>query len=236
MQPTHPELLDFLAASLRNDPHKSIKSLVRNLVGSKAYRRAGAYDEVNAAIDGGNAFLWRANRRRMSAEEFRDSVLAVSGRLNPVQGGPPFQDFIIEKPEHSPHYQYHLHDPNDSASHRRTIYRFVVRSQPQPMLTSLDCADPSMSVPERDESTTALQALTQWNNRFVEAMSVQFADRLRREAAASPEAKVNLACRLAIGRLPTDEERPVLIDHLQTHGEESFARVVLNLNAFVYVD
>lgn len=236
MPPTHPELLDFLAASLRDDPDKSLKSIVRLLVNSDTYRRADAHDEGNAAIDGGNTLLWRANRRRMSAEEFRDSVLAVSGQLNPAHGGPPFQDFIIEKPEHSPHYQYHLHDPNDPASHRRTIYRFVVRSQPQPMLTSLDCADPSMSVPERDESTTALQALTQWNNRFVEAMSVQFADRLRREASASPEKKVDLACRLAIGRLPTDEERPVLLDHLQTYGDESFARIVFNLNAFVYVD
>ncbi|MDP4940372.1 MAG: DUF1553 domain-containing protein, partial [Verrucomicrobiales bacterium] len=131
---------------------------------------------------------------------------------------------------------YHLHDPNDPAAHRRTIYRFVVRSQPQPMLTTLDCADPSMSVPGRDESTTALQALTQWNNRFVEAMSIHFAERLRREAPASPEEKVDLACRLAIGRLPTPEERAVLVGHLKKHGEESFARVVMNLNAFVYVE
>ncbi len=104
------------------------------------------------------------------------------------------------------------------------------------MLTTLDCADPSMSVPARDESTTALQALTQWNSRFVEAMSVQFADRLRREASASAETKVDLACRLAIGRLPADEERSVLLEHLKTYGDESFARIVFNLNAFVYVD
>lgn len=236
MEPTHPGLLDFLATRLRDDPDQSLKSLIRLLVTSETYRRAGTHDDANAAIDGGNTTLWRANRRRMSAEEFRDSVLAVSGKLNLTGGGAPFQDFIIEKPEHSPHYQYHLHDPNDTASHRRTIYRFVVRSQPQPMLTTLDCADPSMSVPERDESTTALQALTQWNNRFVEAMSVHFADRLRREAPESAEKKVDLACRLATGRLPTTEERPVLLDHLNTRGEESFARVVLNLNAFVYVD
>ncbi len=236
MEPTHPELLDFLAATLRDDPDQSLKTLVRLLVTSDAYRRSGAHAEANASIDGGNEYLWRANRRRMSAEEFRDSVLAVSGVLKEERGGKPFQDFIIEKPQHSPHYQYHLHDPNDPASHRRTIYRFVVRSQPQPMLTTLDCADPSMSVPERDESTTALQALTQWNNRFIEAMSVQFALRLRREAPESPEKKIDLASRLAFGRLPTAEERPVLLDHLKNHGEESFARIVMNLNAFVYVD
>jgi hypothetical protein len=234
--PTHPELLDYLAATLRDDPDQSVKSLVRLIVTSEAYRRGSGHDEANAAIDAGNAYHWRANRRRLSAEEFRDSVLAVSGKLNHATGGKPFQDFIVEKPEHSPHYQYHLHDPNDPASHRRTIYRFVVRSQPQPMLTTLDCADPSMSVPARDESTTALQALTQWNSRFVEAMSRHFAERLRKEAPKSAEAKVELACRLATGRAPSPEELEVLVGHLKDHGEESLARVVLNLNAFVYVD
>jgi len=236
LQPTHPELLDYLAARLRDDPEQSVKSLVRLIVTSEAYRRASGHEEANAAIDAGNSYHWRANRRRLSAEEFRDSVLAVSGKLNRAAGGKPFQDFIIEKPEHSPHYQYHLHDPDDPASHRRTIYRFVVRSQPQPMLTTLDCADPSMSVPSRDESTTALQALTQWNSRFVEAMAVHFGERLRKEAPESPEAKVELACRLATGRAPSPEEREVLVGHLKDHGEESLARVVLNLNAFVYVD
>lgn len=236
LQPTHPELLDYLAARLRDDPEQSVKSLVRLIVTSEAYRRASGHDEANAAIDAGNAYHWRANRRRLSAEEFRDSVLAVSGKLNRAIGGKPFQDFIIEKPQHSPHYQYHLHDPNDPASHRRTIYRFVVRSQPQPMLTTLDCADPSMSVPSRDESTTALQALTQWNSRFVEAMAGHFGERLRKEAPESTEAKVELACRLATGRTPSPEEREVLVGHLKDHGEESLARVVLNLNAFAYVD
>jgi hypothetical protein len=236
LEPTHPELLDFLAATLRDDPEQSVKSLVRLIVTSEAYRRASGHDEANASIDAGNAYHWRANRRRLTAEEFRDSVLSVSGKLNRTAGGKPFQDFIIEKPEHSPHYQYHLHDPEDPASHRRTIYRFVVRSQPQPMLTTLDCADPSTSVPSRDESTTALQALTQWNSRFVEAMARPFGERLRQEAPASPEEKVDLAFRLVAGREPSSEEREVLAGHLKDHGEESLARVMLNLNAFVYVD
>jgi hypothetical protein len=236
LEPTHPELLDFLAATLRDDPGQSVKSLVRLIVTSEAYRRASGHDEANAAIDAGNAYHWRANRRRLTAEEFRDSVLSVSGKLNRAAGGKPFQDFIIEKPEHSPHYQYHLHDPQDPASHRRTIYRFVVRSQPQPMLTTLDCADPSTSVPSRDESTTALQALTQWNSRFVEAMAGHFGERLRKEAPASPKEKVDLAFRLVAGRSPSADERTVLVDHLKDHGEESLARVMLNLNAFVYVD
>ena len=237
MEPTHPELLDFLAATLRDDPDQSLKSLVRLLVASDAYRRSSEHNSANAAIDAGNAYLWRANRRRLTAEEFRDSLLATSGALDPTMGGPSFQDFVIEKPQHSPHYQYHLHDPEDPKSHRRSIYRFVVRSQPQPMLTTLDCADPSMSVPARDESTTALQALTQWNHRFVEAMSRRFAQQLlSEEAGDSPAAKVEFASRLALGRPPTAEEGEILTEHLEQHGEASFARVLFNLNSFVYVD
>ncbi len=230
--PTHPELLDLLAARLRDDPRHSLKSLVRLLVTSRAYRRASVHDAANARLDANNEWLWRANRRRLSAEEFRDSLLSTAGvlRLEP-RGGPSFQDFVIEKPQHSPHYQYHLHDPNDAAGHRRSIYRFIVRSQPQPFLTSLDCADPSQSVPRRDESTTALQALAQWNNRLVEAMSVQFGERLAR--APDP---VAFAFQIALGRSPTADERAALTGHLQAHGPAALARVVFNLNAFVYLD
>ncbi len=232
LPPTHPELLDFLARRLRDDPRHSLKALVRLLVTSAAYRRASSHDPANARLDAGNAHLWRAQRRRLSAEEFRDSLLAVSGALRQEpRGGPSFQDFVIEKPQHSPHYEYHLHDPEDPASHRRSVYRFVVRSQPQPLLTTLDCADPSLSVARRDESTTALQALSQWNHRLVEAMARRLAQRLR--AGDDP---VTEACRLVLGRPPTAVERPLLQDHLQAEGLESLARVIFNLNAFIYLD
>ena len=81
-----------------------------------------------------------------------------------------------------------------------------------------------------------LQALTQWNSRFVEAMAVHFGERLKKEAPDSPEEKVDLAFRLATGRVASPEEREVLVAHLNTHGESSLARVVMNLNSFVYVD
>nr|WP_161501280.1 DUF1549 and DUF1553 domain-containing protein [Rhodopirellula sp. SM50] len=242
MLPTHPELLDQLAARLRDDPEQSIKSIVRELVCTNAYRRASFADgfeditRTNLTIDASNDGLWRFNRRRLTAEEFRDSVLAVSGTLRTGdRGGPSFQDFVIERPQHSPHYEYDLHDPNDPASHRRTIYRFVVRSQPQPMLTTLDCADPSISIARRDESTTALQALAQWNNRLIEAMSKRFADRLSAETTADDEA-IRLACRLAWGRDANETERGPLTELLTEHGLETLCRVVLNASAMMYLD
>lgn len=232
MEPTHPELLDYLASRLRDDPQHSLKTLVRLLVTSEAYKRSSVHDEHNAMIDGDNAFYWRSNRRRLTAEEYRDAVLAVSEKLSlENRGGPSFQDFVIEKPQHSPHYQYHLHDPNDAQSHRRSIYRFVVRSQPHPFLTALDCADPSQSVAARDESTTALQALTQWNHRLVEAMSKSFAEKIVQESDP-----IGFACQASLGRMPSESERQVLDQHWRDHGPASLARVIFNMNAFVYLD
>lgn len=235
--PTNPEILDFLAARLSDDPGQSIKSMVRFLLSSQAYRRSSRHNEANASIDGDNQYWWRADRRRLTAEEFRDSLLEVSGALKlEERGGPSFYDFVIEKPRHSPHYEYHLHDPNDPASHRRSVYRFVVRSQPQPMLTTLDCADPSISVPLRDESTSALQALTQWNHPLVEAMSLRLSERLSIEGLVDPDAVIDRACLLALGRLPHLRERELLESHLKQYGTASMARVLFNMNDFTYID
>lgn len=230
--PSHPELLDHLAVRLRDDPRQSLKSLIRLLVTSEAYQRSAAHHADNAAIDANNTYRWRTDRRRLSAEEFRDSLLAISGRLRlDDRGGPSFQDFVIEKPEHSPHYEYGLFDPANPSAHRRTIYRFVVRSQPQPFLTTLDCADPSISVPRRDESTTALQALAQWNNRLVEVIAREFANRVREEGDP-----IGTAWRLATGRDPDDEDHRALVDYSARHGLENACRVILNLNEFIYID
>ena len=245
--PTHPTLLDHLAATLRDDPQHSVKSMVRLLVGTKAYRRASSAALESAELrhnrdrDASNRFLWRYNRRRLTAEEYRDSVLWISGSLRAKdRGGPSFKDFVVEHPQHSPHYEYHLHDPSDPKTHRRTIYRFVVRSQPQPMLTTLDCADPSISVARRDESTTALQALVQWNNRSIETMSVNFAKRLRESpssAAQQPTAAlIDSGCWLAWGRKPHPMERQTLSELISATNIETFCRVLFNSSALMYVE
>ena len=233
MRPTHPELLDYLAARLRDDPRRSMRSIVRLLVTSEAYRRSTEWSPEAAAIDAENTLRWRADRRRLTAEEYRDALLVAAGKLaSEPRGGPSFRDFVIEKPQHSPHYQYHLHDHDDPGSHRRSVYRFVVRSQPQPFLTALDCADPSISVPTRDESTTAVQSLAMWNHPFVEAMSRHFGERID----GHPGDRVAFAHRQALGRAPGERERQALRNHLERHGGASLARVIFNLNAFVYLD
>jgi hypothetical protein len=175
------------------------------------------------------------NRRRLSAEEIRDATLAVAGTLDLTMGGPGFQDFVIEHPEHSPHYEYHLYDPHDPRTHRRAVYRFLVRSQPQPLMEALDCADPSVSAPKREETLTSLQALAMLNNRFMIAMAQRFADRLQRERGR-PEEQLSYGFQLATGRTPTTEELAQITVYSQEFGLPNACRVLLNLNEFVFVD
>ena len=147
--PTHPELLDWLATDFR-DGGQSLKSLHRLIVTSAAYRQSSAGDPRAESIDAGNAYLWRMSRRKLEAEAVRDAALAVAGKLDRTLYGPPFRDFVVEHPEHSPHYEYHLHDPADPKAFRRSVYRFLARSKPSPFMTVLDCADPSMQVDKRN--------------------------------------------------------------------------------------
>lgn len=231
-KPSHPELLEWLAVTFRDDLGGSLKKLHRLIVMSETYRQSSP---GVAASDANNVFLSRQNRRKLDAESIRDSILAVSGKLDLTMGGPSFQDFVIDKPQHSPHYEYHLHDPEDPKSHRRSIYRFIVRSQQQPFMTVLDCADPSMRVDRRNESLSPLQALAMMNNGLTVAMAKHFAGRLKREAA-DLETQTRRAFTLALSREPKSDELSALIDYANREGLENACRVILNLNEFSFVD
>jgi len=233
-EPTHPELLDWLAIEFR-DGGQSMKMLHRMIVTSSVYRQTSEFNAVNARLDGSNQYLWRMNRRRLEAEEIRDSILSVSGALSPEMGGPGYYLFELETTDHSPHYEYHKFDPSDPASHRRSIYQFIVRSQPNPFMTTLDCADSSQSTPRRNETLTSLQALSLLNNKFNLVMAERFAERLRAECAG-PDEQVDRAMRLATQRAPTDEQQKVLIDYAQSHGMANLCRFLFNLSEFVFVD
>ncbi|MFO1065219.1 MAG: DUF1549 domain-containing protein [Pirellulales bacterium] len=250
--PTHPELLDSLAAQFRDNP--SIKRLRRQLVLSSTYAQssqAGDEDRTRrlSAVDPDNAMLAKMSRRRLDAEEIRDSLLMIGGSLDRTMGGPSYQDFVVEHPEHSPHYEYRLHDPFDPKTHRRSIYRMIVRSQTQPMLTSLDCADPSMQVDVRTESNSPSQALTMLNNRF-SLMAAELwaagARRIVRPTVGSEDAKpftsqeteqaVRQMWYQALGRTPQPTELSAMTEYSEKHGLAATARIVFNLNEFLYVD
>jgi len=231
--PTHPELLDYLASELRD--HQSLKKLHMLIVTSATYKQSSLSNEAGAKIDANNHYLWRQNRRKLEAEAVRDSILAVAGKLDLTPGGPSFRDFVVEKPEHSPHYQYHLHDPEDAKAHRRAIYRFVVRSKQQPFMAALDCADPSLAVEKRNQTLTPQQALALLNNQLALAMAKHFAARVEKLGTTDVE-RITTAVRLALGRDPTAKERDALLAYAKQHGLANTCRVILNLNEFVFVD
>ena len=237
-KPSHPELLDWLAVTFRDDMGGSLKKLHKLMVMSETYRQSsefvvrpsGRRDGLKPepqTEDANNIFLSRQTSRKLDAESIRDSILAVSGKLDLTMGGSSFQDFVIDKPQHSPHYEYHLHDPEDPKSHRRSIYRFIVRSQQQPFMTVLDCADPSMRVDKRNESLSPLQALAMMNSGLTVSMAKHF---------AAHAGSVRRAFQLALAREPKADELAALEDYAKREGLENACRVILNLNEFSFID
>lgn len=237
--PSHPELLDWLAAEFRDGGdwirRGSIKDLHRLIVSSYAYRQTSDHDPNQALIDAENRLLWRMNRRRLEAEEIRDAMMFVSGALDFTMGGPGYRLFELERPEHSPHYEYHKFDHSDPSTHRRSIYRFIVRSQPNPWMTTMDCADSSQSTPKRDETLTALQSLSLLNNQFNLVMAEKFRDRLVAQQD-SLDQQVASAFEIAMQRKASAENHAAMMTYTEQHGLDNLCRFLFNFSEFIYID
>jgi hypothetical protein len=231
--PTHPELLEWLAGWLIEHGH-SVKDLHRLLLTSSVYRQSSRMRPELAKVDVGNRYLWRMNRQRLDAESIRDAMLAVSGKLDLTMGGPSVQQFYF-KDDHSPVYDYTRFDVDDARGLRRSIYRFLVRSVPDPFMECLDCADPSIMTPKRNTTLTSIQALALLNNPFATRQAEHFAERLRGLGGELP-AQIETAYRLALGREPTGREAAALTGYATTHGLENACRVIFNSNEFVFID
>lgn len=232
--PSHPALLDWLAAELsRRD--QSLKSILRLLLTSDAYRQDSRFEAGHPGVDVdvGNRLLWRQNSRRIEAEAVRDAVLSVSGKLNRERGGPGFEDFDY-KEAYAPIYTYVTAD--EPALWRRSIYRYVVRTTPNRFMTTLDCPDPANLTPKRMTTTTALQSLALYNNDFMLRQAEYFAERLRADAGENADAQAARAFVLAFGRSPRENERALATEFIQTEGLFAFCRSLFNANEFVYVD
>jgi hypothetical protein len=232
-KPTHPELLDWLAAELR-DNGGSLKSLHRQILLSETYRQQSTPNASFEKVDAGNQFLWRQNRRRLDAESVRDSVLQIAGSLDLEMYGPPDEHFRFVN-DHSPIYDYAGFDADDEAKMRRSVYRFLVRSVPDPFMESLDCPDPSILTPKRNVTLTAVQALAMLNDPLLIAQFRRFADRLRSEAGSLDE-RIELAVQLTLNRAPEAQERAILSDYANAQGLENLARLLFNSNEFLFVD
>lgn len=232
--PSHPELLDFLARELMTHGW-SLKHVHKLIVMSKAYRQESGFgfsrhDAAKAAatLDSSNRLLWRQNPRRLDAETLRDTVLAVSGKLNLARGGPGYRDFNYTE-AYAPIYDYIT--PDKPELWRRSIYRFIVRTTPHQFMTTLDCPDPANFTPARAQTTTALQALTLSNNEFMLQQARYLSERVQ-AGAASPGAAIALAFELCLQRAPTKEE----LAAAKALPLPELCRMLLNANEFIYVD
>jgi hypothetical protein len=226
-RPSHPELLDWLALWFRDQAKGSLKQLHRLILLSAAYQQSSAHRPDAAQIDADNRLLWRMNRIRLDAESIRDATLAAAGKIDFTMGGPGVRLFHF-KDDHSPVYDYAAFDPDQPAAYRRSIYRFIVRSVPDPFLERLDCPDPSLQTPKRNTTLTAIQALALWNNPFMVRMAAHIGQR----TAGDP----NALALLLWGRPATAAESALFQQYAARHGAANLARLLLNSNEFLFVD
>ncbi len=252
-RPSHPELLDWLAAELVRQ-NWSLKAMHRLICTSATYRQRSRIvaedgaprsvsDRDQAAsstppvdpldVDADNRLLWRQNPRRIEAEAIRDAVLFVSGKLNPKRGGPGFEDFKYLE-AYAPIYTYVTAD--SPPLWRRSIYRYRVRTSPNRFLTTLDCADPANLTPKRFTTTTPLQSLALYNNEFMLRQSRYFAERIEMESESNDRDRVRRAFQLALGRKPTPQEAGLATEFVARQGLFALCRSLFNVNEFVYLD
>ena len=229
--PSHPKLLDHLAARLLASGG-SLKDLHRTIVRSATYRQSSSPGALARELDGSRRLLSHAPRRRLGAEALRDALLSLSGELDLTMGGPGFQAFRFED-DHSPRYLHGEVDPRDPALMRRAVYRFVVRSVPDPWMQAFDCADPSVLTAQRFETTTPLQALALMNDGFVLARARAMAARVEAEEPTDP---IGRAVALAWLRAPDPAEREALEAHAEAFGLAAACRVLLNSAEVSHVD
>ncbi|MBX9584651.1 MAG: PSD1 and planctomycete cytochrome C domain-containing protein [Gemmataceae bacterium] len=214
--PTHPELLDHLAAKFVRDGW-SLKALHRYILLSAAYQQSAAGDPATRAADPDNKLWGRFPRRRLEAEAIRDSLLAVAGELDPKAGGPAVRDF------NSP---------------RRTVYLMTIRSDRTGFGPLFDMADSTAPVDKRTASTVAPQALFLMNHPFVRDRAKAFAARVMARDGTTAD-KLLFAHRLALGRPPTDAERELGLEVVKDGTPDAWrgwCHLLLQANEFVTVE
>ena len=284
--PTHPELLDWLAHWFVHDADWSLKKLHRMILTSATYRQASNVEalkrssveaERNAgasgkrfnasalqrfneptALDPDNRLLWRFAHRRLEVEAIRDSMLAVSGQLNPKMLGPSMRPRIQQAALEANTDKESIWKPSvEAEASRRTLYAFIKRGLVVPMLEVLDLNDTVNSCPKRQVTTVAPQALSLFNGEFVNQQAHHFAARLVKESGNEPRQQIDLAWRFALCRPPKKTETNAMLEFRQREAKEFLAdaanenrsfsdaeaqraaleqmcRVILNLNEFVY--
>jgi hypothetical protein len=235
-RPSHPELLDWLANTYVQQGWK-LKPLHKMILMSSTWKQSSIVSAASIEKDPANRLLSHFTRRRLSAEELRDSMLSVAGAMNSKAGGPGVMipvDPTLTKLLYKPWQWKVAEDPREHD--RRSVYLLAKRNLRLPMMESFDAPDLSLSCARRESSTHAPQALELLNGDFANRMAEAFAARLQREAGKQPGKQVELAWKLATGHAPTAQEKAASLHFLREQPLREFALSVLNLNRFLYVN
>lgn len=230
-RPTHPELLDWLAADLVSHGW-SLKRLQRQILTSATWRQSSLPRPDALRVDAGSRLLWRFPPRRLEAEGIRDTMLAVSGNLDRTAGGPAF---YLHEVDRENVYHYQPKERFGPAESRRMIYAFKVRMEQDGIFGAFDCPDGSLVTPKRSVSTTPLQALNLFNSQFVLDEAEQFANRLRRDAGGKVASQIRRAWVLAYNREPDRREASDAAAFVASQGLPALCRAILNSSEFVFI-
>ncbi len=226
-QPTHPELLDYLARRLLANGWR-IKPLHREILLSQTYRQSSTFRADAARNDKDARLLWRYPPRRLTAEEIRDTLLSVANKLQlDPMGGPGFRLYKFTQNNVCTYFPLDVHGPE---TYRRAVYHQNARASVVDVLNDFDLPDIAFAAPKRANTTTPLQALTLLNHGFTLDMARSFAARIE---TGDPIAQ---AFSLAFQRPPTTNERLAAEKLIATFGREAFCRALLNSNELIYID
>ena len=234
--PTHPELLDWLASEFAANGY-SMKAMHRLILLSNTYQMSSEPNSANLTVDADNRFLWRMNRRRLQAEELRDSILASSGALNPKMAGPPVAVPLSQEEMAGMRdpTQWPVH-PDVTEHDRRSVYLYVKRSFRLPMFEAFDQPDAVASCARRESSTVAPQALTLMNSDFMMKQAAKLAERLQKEHGSDQISMIEAGSRIVFGRAPSSAESNRATTFLARNDLAALCLLWFNTNEYLYVD
>jgi len=230
VKPSHPELLDWLAAEFIRSGW-SVKHMHRLIVLSTTYRQSSMSNAIAADKDADVRYLWCFPSHRLEAESIRDSMLAVSGQLNLKMQGRGFNLFD-QRGGLSGFDPIETFTPDNQ---RRMIYAHKVRREPETVFGAFDCPDAGQSTAIRRASTTPIQALNLFNSRFTLTQAEAFASRVIKEVGNDPAKQITRAYQLAFSRAPTREELAETEIIIKQHGLVTLCRALFNSNEFLFV-
>ena len=230
-RPTHPELLDWLARRIPENGWR-LKALHKLIMTSQTYRQSSEYRAEAATLDADSRLLWRFPPRRLAAEEIRDTLLFIAGKLDlpwVVRG---FSSTVMSRTTSPPTLRWMNFGPE---TYRRTVYHQKARASLVDLVSDFDGPDCAFSAPRRAVTTTPLQALTMMNHRFTTDIAGALADRLKCEAGDDPACQIRRAFEWAYGRPAADDEIVPCLELVRSHGLDAFCRALLNTSELIYL-